>query len=167
MYHFWAVNGELQQYQRHLFILVDCSKRLTTACSYRTPLGVVPSACFPSQMTTSFHNSSLLVTIPPPPIKRIHPRNVWYDSSIHTVYASCTYFSLCSISPFLSSTITQSTKLDCGLSWPNDHSLNCFCLKCFPRSHIAQPWRKITRTWNSRPRGRFIHFNYCFQRFKN
>ena len=80
MYHVWAVNGELQCYQWCLFLLIGCSKRVFTAWSVRTPFNVVPSACSPTQMATSFHNPSLPWTISPPPITRIHPRKVWHDS---------------------------------------------------------------------------------------
>ena len=77
MYHIWAVNGELQCYQWCLFLLIGCIKRVSTAWSVRAPFNVVPSACSPTQMATSFHYPSLPWTMPPPPKTRIHSRKVW------------------------------------------------------------------------------------------
>ena len=157
MYHVWAVNGEFQCYQWCLFLLIGCSKRVFTAWSVRTPFNVVPSACSPTQMATSFHNPSLPWTISLPPITRIHPRKVWHDSFIHFVYASRSYSSPWSIPSFMSSTVTQSTKLDCWPPRPYDHPFDCFCFKCLPRSHIAHPYRKRSPTVTLDPEvGSFI-----------
>ena len=167
MYHIWAVSGELQCYQWCLFLLIGCNKRVSTAWNVRAPLmlflRLVPQHRWRLHSTThlyhglSHHHRKRVST----------PARFGNDSYIHFVYASSSYSSPWSISSFMSSTITQSTKLDCWPPRPYDHPFDCFCFKCLPRSHIAQPYRKRYPTVTLDPEvGSFIS-NITFKGLKH